>query len=1029
MQDFIRIGGEIVSQPLNENFRRLINAISMANTNLIFSEEYGIVDTINDMYNVPSPYDGQACYVVSSGELYRYTKLGNGKWVKIADFGQTFRQGFLNSGVVVMTAPMEKTESHTIVVPEALLYYKNKDGDNRYLRGMYRVPTSTLDASSFDSPGVYSIFASMEEERVEPEYIIDAGMPTEDEVEKIYMGSFLVDSTDDIMEDFVFTIPDIAYTADRGLFYISGGEADGLNLVPGNDNNATVNRKSGYYYDEGINYPESPIEEYPANVDNGSNYNLKFYEEEMSIAELYYLIPQGGLSKDITVSDSGLLVNKYWDESERLLKDVDEGHFTIQQHFVTPNGQNIILYGTKVYNSMQDAISNINSVFGSDVVFPYVEATRMVVGNFPSFNSGNSEHARFFTMGRLSQVGTISPIFADNQFVLYNGVSTDTTPAAMQFNLDVMGEDYDIEHLGYYKLNVLPYEVDRKLFSLPKKYITDSSTPDEDQILEDERKYPGPGYDLADNKDLDYLESRVSNIEAEIWSLYDAQKARYEQGIRKRLYDAEGRLDADDVILADHETRITSNEQNKVNKTTTINGKTLGDTTNKNEAKTIVLTTKDIDEPASATEADHWWFTQARVSANSDVIAAKAHADTVSGGTAASGHTIVNPHNLATDDLRLLTDTDRLFVDRGEKARVNSSKLPDDTKAELNDLDTRKIEYIPVSKLGGSQASPTGTETSLGNIKYIKIYEDGCGMTVAGSGNEKTLTLNIRGQRDGLMEQNRYATLELEYPSLYGGYIDNAVNAEFAYNVHGIESATANQYYGTNSNSVVGIYDLPTYVSSVDQSSFASEDQIIFVPVDGSVTETHLTTALKDKINNNYHKVYDGGTLSSSEINTFKFGNNLTVSVSGHEATINATGSGGQSVTEFANLDDVSVVYTGNAGKILAVNTNEDGIELATMPPLTAYMRKDVYVYPQDTTKVRKAVAADTAAVATNASALDNKVVDDTDNTTASLWTAAQIISDVSSQISTEGVNTYSGTSAPSNDLGKNGDLYILIES
>ena len=79
MQDFIRIGGEIVSQPLNENFRRLVNAVSLANTNLIFSDDYGVVDTINDMYAVPSPLDGQACYVVSSGELYRYTKTGNGK--------------------------------------------------------------------------------------------------------------------------------------------------------------------------------------------------------------------------------------------------------------------------------------------------------------------------------------------------------------------------------------------------------------------------------------------------------------------------------------------------------------------------------------------------------------------------------------------------------------------------------------------------------------------------------------------------------------------------------------------------------------------------------------------------------------------------------------------------------------------------------------------------------------------------------------------------------------------------------------
>ena len=68
------------------------------------------------------------------------------------------------------------------------------------------------------------------------------------------------------------------------------------------------------------------------------------------------------------------------------------------------------------------------------------------------------------------------------------------------------------------------------------------------------------------------------------------------------------------------------------------------------------------------------------------------------------------------------------------------------------------------------------------------------------------------------------------------------------------------------------------------------------------------------------------------------------------------------------------------------------------------------------------------ADAATNALAVNDKVVDDTDSTVDSLWTAAQIISNTSSQISNEGVNTYSGTSVPSDSLGKDGDLYILLE-
>ena len=96
-KDFIRIGGEIVSAPLNENFRRLRNDISVANANLVFSDTDGIKNTLDDMYAIQEPENAQVCYVVSSGEMYRYA-TGDNEWHKIMDIGQTFRQGFLNSG-------------------------------------------------------------------------------------------------------------------------------------------------------------------------------------------------------------------------------------------------------------------------------------------------------------------------------------------------------------------------------------------------------------------------------------------------------------------------------------------------------------------------------------------------------------------------------------------------------------------------------------------------------------------------------------------------------------------------------------------------------------------------------------------------------------------------------------------------------------------------------------------------------------------------------------------------------------------
>lgn len=1023
MQDFIRIGGEVISSPLNENFRRLLNAISIANVNLVFPEENGIVNTIADMYAIPNPQSAQTCYVISSGELYRYDKSGAGRWVKIADFGQTFRQGFLNSGAVVLEDYIKLKEGSTSVleIPTMLVYFKNKEGDGRYLKGMYKIDAQDLDVSNVTAGNAYSI--AIQHTGI---CSLISGMPSTDDPNNIYLGTFLVNSDGEVMKDFVFTLPDIAFTADRGYFLINGGEASGCNLVPGETQDNKVNRKDGYYYDEGINFTLGDTSDYPIDTDNGSNYDLKYYNAQSPVANIYYMVPSNPLQNEIYKTD-GIICNKYWDGKN--LVDVPNGYFTIQQHLVTPNGQNIILFGTKLYNSITDAATNLNSVYGLDISFPYIQATKIVVGSDDNFVSSNPNVCQFYTLGRLSQVGTISPEFADNVFKIYSGKVTDVTPAYVRFVLDALESE---EYNSLYNLRVLPYNVDRKFFYDTHKYITDSIIDDVSNITHGHRITETlDGYYLADKQDLDDAIHRIDDIEAEIWATYDSSKQRYEQSIRKRLYDTEARLDADDVTLANHETRITSNEQNKVTKATTINGHTLGDTTGKSEAKAVTLVTGDIAEGTGSGGTVNQWFTQARVSENTDVVSAKAHADTLSATNDAEDHVKVNPHNLSTDDINYLIDTTKIFVTPEEERRIRADRLPENTIQALADLDAKNMDNIPITKLGGNKKSPTGSRTLLGNFKNLEFFEDGVDFDVSPNG--ETLTLNVRGQlgEDKVMMRNRYATLEAEYPSLYGGYVDKAVNAEFAYNVAGIEEANANQYYGTDSVGTVGIHDLPIYVSTVNQGSFASLDQIIFVPVDGSIEERHLTTNLANKINNNYHTIYDGGTLKSVEINTFKFGNNLTVDIDGHAATINATGSGGQSVTEFANLDDVDVVYTDNAGKMLIVNDTEDGIVLADTPSTKDFMRKSVYVSATDLTKVKKAEQADNAtlaATATNASAVNSKVVDDTDTSTASLWTAAKIISNTTSQISNEGVNTYSGTSVPSDSLGKDGDLYILLE-
>lgn len=1023
MQDFIRIGGAITSSPLNENFRRLLNAISISNTNLIFPDENAIVDTITDMHAIEEPLDAQTCYVISSGELYRYSKAGNGEWVKIADFGQTFRQGFLNSGAVVLEDYITLKEGSTTVLnmPAMLVYFKNQPGDNRYLKGMYLVEAKEFDVSdSIYGANAYSIVID-----VLGEYTLISGMPKKDDPSHIFIGTILVDGTNNIIPGFVYTLPDIPFTADRGHFFLSGGQASGLNLMA--NEGSKVSRRAGFYYDEGINFTLGQTENYPIDNDNGANHNLKYYEAQAD-ATLYYMTPEGGLAQGFTKSD-GVIYNKYWNGSA--IVDVDPRKYTIQQHLVTPNGQNIILYGDKQYNSLMDAESNINSVYGVDMDFPYVEATRLILGNNENFSIDNEVDAKLYVLGRLSQVGTISPEFADNVFKIYSGEADDITPSSVKFDLSkLQAENYN----ELYNLVVAPYNTTRDLFGLSEKYITDDNTQTVETTSTDIRTAIGAGYIIADNADLELLKGRIVDLEKEVWSVYDEAKERYEQSIRYRLFTAEERLDAHDEVLEQYDNRLTFLEQYKVHKNTMVNGYTLGDGTENAEAKSISIETGDIDEGSGLGDITNLWYTEARVSANEDVVNATKHINTISAVDNAASHTAVNPHNLSTDDIKYLTDTTKVFVTPEQERRIRADKLPDDTIQALADLDAKNMDDIKIDVLDGSSLTSTGTITQLGNVTGIRFYEDGANLSLTDNG--ETLVVEVKGQvdEDTVMLRNVYASTEMLDPTNpeLAGAVDKAITSIQANSITGIEASGANKYYGTNDEGTPGIFDIARYVTTTSAEDYTDIDQITFVPVDGSVQEAHLETTLRDKINNNYHTVNNTGVLKSSEINTFNFGDNLTVSIDGNTATVNAIGTGSSAVTNFANLADVSVVYTGNAGKAIVINDDATGLVVSDAPSMDNYMLKTVYVDTLDITKVKKAVQADkatSATTATNASAVNNKSVDDTKTTNGVLWTAAQIISNTSSQIASEGVNTYSGTDVPTSSLGKDGDLYILIES
>ena len=517
MKDFIRIGGPIVSYPLNENFRRMRNAISMANVNLFFPDEDGEVSTVAQMYEIPDPLDGQVCYVISNGCFYRYSKSDN-EWHEIMNVGQTFRQGFLNSGAVILEGPMVLKDGETKVIemPSMLVYFKNEEGDGDYLKGMYKVPAQDLDVSIKGVTGgnAWSIFVNKT-----GQYNITTGMPSTDDVNNVFIGTFLTNHNGEVLSKCIYTLPDMAYTADRGNFLLNGGQASGLNLV--GKGGIQVVRQEGYYYDEGIDYPTGQTENFPVDNDNESNFNIKHYDIDDPVEEIIYLTPEHGLDGTIEYK-TGLVYDKYWNGTD--LDDVTTGHFTIQQHLVAPDGRSFIIYGDQVYNSMADAVSNINSTFGLDIDFPYVEATRIVLGKTSDdpehpFSTSDSEQCRFFTMGRLSQVGTISPEFADSLFRIYSGVSTDVTPPSIKFDLSALQvEPYD----RLFSLGVLSSTVTRHKFGLTEKY---KKGPANAQVTETVVKdvvgtrsytYANDGYELADQKDIDDIVARLNGIETEL---------------------------------------------------------------------------------------------------------------------------------------------------------------------------------------------------------------------------------------------------------------------------------------------------------------------------------------------------------------------------------------------------------------------------------------------------------------------------------------------------------------------------------
>jgi hypothetical protein len=78
---------------------------------------------------------------------------------------------------------------------------------------------------------------------------------------------------------------------------------------------------------------------------------------------------------------------------------------------------------------------------------------------------------------------------------------------------------------------------------------------------------------------------------------------------------------------------------------------------------------------------------------------------------------------------------------------------------------------------------------------------------------------------------------------------------------------------------------------------------------------------------------------------------------------------------------------------------------------------------------VKKAALATTATTAESANMVKGTyTVNDLANDNTKLWSAAKIISKINEQIASNGVHTFYDTDEPTNDIGNDHDIFVLID-
>ena len=182
----------------------------------------------------------------------------------------------------------------------------------------------------------------------------------------------------------------------------------------------------------------------------------------------------------------------------------------------------------------------------------------------------------------------------------------------------------------------------------------------------------------------------------------------------------------------------TASDLHKVDKDTMINGYKLGNKTN-SSVSTINLTTGDITEDAGKDgKAKNLWYTEARVSANTDVANATAHIKKVGSGT----KTDKNIHGLSTDDLTIGTNK---FVTQNDLNKL--ANVPANTNSALN----KKLENITI------QSITNKAPTTLGQVTTLAFNTFGANVTVDSA--NKIATIECVGQldEDDFLKKEEYA--------------------------------------------------------------------------------------------------------------------------------------------------------------------------------------------------------------------------------------------------------------------------------